>query len=26
MAKIEETAAQTHLEWDTPLFETAVEQ
>ncbi|HWL31966.1 MAG TPA: Glu/Leu/Phe/Val dehydrogenase dimerization domain-containing protein, partial [Gaiellaceae bacterium] len=26
MAKIEESAAQAHLEWDTPLFETAVAQ
>jgi glutamate dehydrogenase (NAD(P)+) len=26
VAKIEETAAQAHLEWDTPLFETAVAQ
>mgnify|MGYP000285874246 FL=1 len=26
MARIEESAAQTHLEWDTPLFETAVAQ
>ena len=26
MAKLEETAAQAHLEWDTPLFETAIAQ
>ena len=26
MAKLEETAAQTHLEWDTPLFGTAIAQ
>ena len=26
VARIEETAAQTHLEWDTPLFETAIAQ
>jgi len=26
VARIEETAAQAHLEWDTPLFETAVAQ
>ena len=26
MAKVEESAAQAHLEWDTPLFETAVAQ
>ena len=26
MARIEESAGQTHLEWDTPLFETAVAQ
>ena len=26
VARLEETAAQAHLEWDTPLFETAVAQ
>ena len=26
MASLEETAAQTHLEWDTPLFGTAIAQ
>ena len=26
VAKLEETAAQTHLEWDTPLFQTAIAQ
>ena len=26
MARTEESAAQAHLEWDTPLFETAIAQ